>query len=296
MMRSRRTVGGLPVRSLQTLGVNFGYVEIPADPSEPEAVRQLIEGLVRSGGVEIHLFKGAPAGGASEERLRAALKAAGCRWIAHEHREAVLDASGGPAGYEAGRSRKLWRNIRSRRRRLEEHGAVRVDRHRSLSREAAVWEEIFSVSLRSWKGEAKSAVGLKPEYGAFLKSLAARFGERGEAEVWILRLQDEAIAYRVGCRSDASFLECEIAYDQAWATYSPGTLLAAASNETLVSEGVTEIDLGIAFGWKDEWSPVHRAWSEIVAFAPGNPYAALAYHWARARRRAPDTVPAEAAT
>ena len=31
MMCSRRTVGGLPVRSVQTLGVNFGYVELPVD-------------------------------------------------------------------------------------------------------------------------------------------------------------------------------------------------------------------------------------------------------------------------
>ena len=173
---------------------------------------------------------------------------------------------------------------------------MRVDRHRSLSRDAAVWEDIFSVSIRSWKGEAKSAVGLKPEYRAFLQSLAARFGERDEAEVWILRLGDQAIAYRVGCRSGASFLECEIAYDQTWATYSPGTLLAATSNETLVSEGVTEIDLGIAFGWKEEWSPVFRSWSEIVVFAPGNPYATLAYAWARARRRGSETTSAGAST
>jgi CelD/BcsL family acetyltransferase involved in cellulose biosynthesis len=101
-----------------------------------------------------------------------------------------------------------------------------------------------------------------------------RFGEAGGAELWLLRLDGRAVAYRIGFRDGPRFVECDIAYDQEYRPFSPGTLLAVECNERLIHEGVEEINLGMAFGWKDEWSPEPRRRVE-AQILPRKPYSLL---------------------
>jgi CelD/BcsL family acetyltransferase involved in cellulose biosynthesis len=200
------------------------------------------------------------------------------------HGELFLDTAGGLEVYRRGRSSKFWSNARNRARRLAAAGTVEFERARTPYSLVSALEEAFGVSLRSWKGRRGTAIGMQEEFRAFFRALARRFGDVGDCEVSLLRLNGGTIAYRIGLRHKGLYLECDIAFDEAHRSCSPGTLLGVQSNEALIAEGTSEINLGMAFSWKGEWSPSRRERLEWVVYPRHRPYA-LALRGARHLQR-----------
>lgn len=273
LMRSRRTLAGLPVTALHFLGSNVAHLEasvLPAIAAQGHAT--LLQWALRRRGVDLLLLHGLPAEG---EQAAAARKldrsgAAAVRFLPCD--ELVLHAREGIETYRQARGRKFWSNVRNRTRRLSELGALTYDRRRTAGEVAGALEEAFDLSTRSWKGRSGTAVGLRSTHRAYLADMLRRFGEAGGAELWLLRLGGRAIAYRIGFRDGPRYVECDIAYDEEYRPFSPGTLLAVECNERLIHEGVEEINLGMAFGWKEEWSPEPRRRVE-AQILPARPYA-----------------------
>jgi CelD/BcsL family acetyltransferase involved in cellulose biosynthesis len=269
LLVSRRTLARLPARALHLPAVNVGFCDLPI--ADPAALEPLVEGALAAGRFDFLLLRGIPEGSEVDRALRSILGRRDMPFDAEETGEIWLDASGGLEAFRKGRGAKFWSNVRNRTKRIEKAGAVSWERHRGAAFSPDVLKAIFETSLRSWKGEAGSAVGLLPPFQRCFE----RLRENGAAEAWLLRLDGRCVAYRFGFLQGPVFLELDIAYDKEVSALSPGTLLAARSNEELIAEGIAEINLGLPFPWKDEWSPERRRLVEFFAFRPSGIYPRL---------------------
>jgi len=111
------------------------------------------------------------------------------------------------------------------RRRLAEQGTLTFE---ELSPEGnlAEWLEGFlALEARGWKGEAGTALA-SAEYRRqfFLESARAAFA-RGQLMMIRLRLDDRIIAYKCNFLSGPGAFAFKIAYDEEYASYSPGVHL-----------------------------------------------------------------------
>lgn len=284
LMRARRTLGGVPVRALHTLAINSGFSEWIHEPGREDALGLLLRAALRDRRSDILIDRGTLAESGMSDWLRGALVREGARFEATRFGEYFLDASGGVDAYRRDRPSQLRKNARKGLARLEERGAVSFERVRGAGPWERPIEEALQISLRSWKGKAGSAIGIQPTLRAFLPELLRRFGRTDEAELCLLRVDGAAIAYRIGVSDREVFLDQEIAYDEAWSDYGPGTLVQFHSDEALIEQGIREVNLGPDFDWKKRWAPNRRERIEWMVFRKGS-LAALLARGSRAVRR-----------
>lgn len=277
LVRSRRTLSGLPVRALSSPSLNVAFADILV--AGDAALDSLLDGVLATPRTDVVLLRGVS--GPTEGPLRSWLARRGHRHTVLPVDEIVIDASKGVDGYRAGRRAKFWSNVRSRRRRLEALGRVEFERHRAPADPDALLAEVCAVSMRSWKFREGTAIALLDRFRRFFRALFAT----PIADVWLLRLDGRAIAYRILATARGVAAEVDIAYDDAHRAVSPGTLLAAESNEAAIREGAREISLGQDYPWKAEWAPARRSRREFVVFGKGLwPGVVARVHGRRVRR------------
>lgn len=283
-MRSRRTLAGVPVQALHSLGLNLGFADFIRDPERPEDLGAVLRAAHRDPRSDVVLARGTPVGSAKEAWAREWLEREEVSYETLTRGEFYLDGSGGMEGYRAGRPHQLQTAWRKRSRQLAARGEVRFERIRGAS---VSWErglaDSFDVSLRSWKARSGTAIGQQPSYQRFLTELARRFGSTDEAELCLLRLDGRAIAFRMGVSDGDLFVDHEIAFDEAWGHYGPGNLVALHSDTALIESGIREINLGFDFDWKRAWAPSRRERVEWILYRGGRPMA-LAARAARSLR------------
>ncbi len=122
-------------------------------------------------------------------------------------------------------SKKKRKELRRIERRLAELGEVAYDRM-GTDADVGRWvEEFLSLEASGWKGRAGSAFASQSELRRFFDSVMRGAHARGRLAMLALRLNGRAIAMKcnfVGARAGFAF---KIAYDEAYAKYSPGVFL-----------------------------------------------------------------------
>lgn len=169
----------------------------------------------------------------------------------------------------------LKRNLRRRRRQLEEQGKVSIEQWTgdTLSegdRLADRLREGFEIEAMAWKGSAGTAIRENEVWGEFYRQLAQTAAERGWLRLYFLRVNDRPIAFYYTLLYDRKLYYLKLGYDPAYARYSPGILLHQEILESLFQEKVTELDfLGPMMEWKREWAKGERAHVWFYFFQKG---------------------------
>ena len=280
LMRSRRSQAAVPVQALHSLGLNVGFADLLRDPARAGDLELLLRAALGDAHSDVVLARGTLAGSPKEAWMQAWLETERVAYETVRQGEFFLDTSRGVDDYRAARPSGLRHESDRRARQLAGRGEVRYERVSDSGAWEAALAEAFAVSLRSWKAREGSAIGQLPSFRIFLSELARRFGMTGEAELCLLRVGGQAIAFRMGVSDRDTFVDHEIAFDEAWARYSPGTLVALHSDQSLIRRGIREINLGFDFEWKKIWSPERRERLKWILYRRGSP-AATAAHAAR---------------
>ena len=277
-MRSRQTLAGLPVRAMSFLGSTIDFLDF-AVVRHPRECLDAFMSRALDGGADVVLVKGVPADGEHDQVLRDVLAERQTPYSTRVHHEVFIDTGDGFEAYKKGRSSKFWGNIRNRMKRLEQLAPLSFERYRHPFQSDLALSAVFDLSRRSWKGDDGSAIGQQETYQRFFQRLYERLAVSQEVDVWLLRSGQTVIAYRFGFVDRDVFVESDVAYDKAFRAYSPGTLLAVHSNEALIREGVSEINLGLDFPWKREWNAERRPLLEFLVFPPGRLYPRIVRWW-----------------
>jgi CelD/BcsL family acetyltransferase involved in cellulose biosynthesis len=124
-------------------------------------------------------------------------------------------------------------------RRLHELGAVTIEHVAEPGPLAAALEDFFTLEASGWKGERGTALTLRPREKAFANAAVAS----GDATIHALRLNGRAIAMLVSFTAGAGAVTWKIAYDEAYARFSPGVqIMLEASTALLADPAIERID------------------------------------------------------
>lgn len=251
------------IRTLESLSNYYTSLYSPLFGAEMQ--RDVLQVMLRSAaqqGGGTHVMRFAPMDSESSEYadLLQALRDAG--WVPFTFfcfGNWYLKVTEGWAGYLKGRGGNLRSSIKRRSRDfLAAGGELEVVSHTGNLDEAIVaYNQVYAAS---WK---------KPEpYPNFVPSLIKLVAERGMLRLGVARLHGKPVASQLWIVGKDKASIYKVAYDEAYASYSPGTVLTSFLMQHVIeADGVTEVDFLIGDDtYKQLWMSHRRERWGIVAY------------------------------
>ena len=94
-----------------------------------------------------------------------------------------------------------------------------------LARSSQAVETFLRLELAGWKGRAGTAMAANPAHAQFLRELCEGFARRDALQLLALRVGERVVAMQCNLRAGAGFFCFKVAYDEEFASLSPGTQL-----------------------------------------------------------------------
>ena len=131
---------------------------------------------------------------------------------------------------------KRARGLRRRQRRLAEIGAVAVVEAKGGDTLIHARDDFLALEAAGWKGRRGTAATNNAEIHRFMQEAVAGLGREGKVLIHRLKLNDKVIAATMALRSGDTVWGWKVAYNEAYAEYSPGILAVAGLTESLLAE------------------------------------------------------------
>jgi hypothetical protein len=152
----------------------------------------------------------------------------------------TVDISSGWEDYLAAKSKSSRKRIRRERRALE---AVEHSWIRGTGTEEGLLDRVFDVSLKSWKGRAGTSIASTESQKDLYRDLCRRFGPKGAMELNLLEINGADAGCLVAIRHGEKIYGMKIDFDESYAAYSPGRVMAADLLERAAASGAREVDM-----------------------------------------------------
>lgn len=153
---------------------------------------------------------------------------------------------------------------RRQRRRLAEAGSLLYRRRQDPAEIPAAMEEFLALEAQGWKGRKRTALAGAPDTAAFARSLARNMAGVGAIAVDSLELAGRAIAMGIVLRSGTRAFFWKIAYDESYATRSPGVLFTQDLTHRQIADAHLSMTDSCA---KPNHSMIDRLWPGRLALA-----------------------------
>lgn len=203
------------------------------------------------------------------DAFRAAAEAAGYRALERVELRSPYVSLEGIEEPDAMLERKMRKELRRCRRRLEESGALEIAVDRGRDDLDALLAEAFAVEELQWKGEGGTAITSSPQTHAFYLDVARWAASRGTLRLVNLRLDGRMIAFELDILDPSGLYSLKAGFDPEQARFSPGHLVAlAAIAEGLAAGAPTYELLGDAEPYKMRWTETTRELRSFEA-SPG---------------------------
>jgi CelD/BcsL family acetyltransferase involved in cellulose biosynthesis len=267
-IRGDRLVGALPLCRRRRFGLRvtefIGGTRAPlADlmvaPDEDPATAARLADRIRSSGDDFADLFGMP----GTSRLMAALPT-GSLYLLERLEAPVFDLRGGwEASYQTRFSSKARRERRRLRRHLEALGAVEVSIARDREELRAPLEEAFRIHALRWRGRRETSGFGTPIGRSFHRAALRRLAVQDVPRLATLRLDGQPVAFSLHLLLERTVYGVTMAFDPAFARYSPGTETLLCSLESAAAEGAERVEfLGADAAYKrkftDRLEPIHQ--------------------------------------
>lgn len=292
LLRKSSFFGGIPARTYRSLsGIHSCRYDLIHDQTDSHHIINLIwRTLHRDESWDVIEAEDVPAGGAFR-RLMDEAKAAGFYvglWPTRKTPILSIPTQGGdplencPRDYKSIRSR-----LKSKLKRLQQQGDVVFEVHTSECDEP--FKRFLLLESSGWKGRTKSAIAASLVTTRFYTSMVEALQKRGMLRIYSLRVGAKTIAMQLGLATNGVYYAPKVAYDETFASYSPGQLLNSHVIADLCNNRFSKYDfLGPRAAWKVVWTSEVREHSNCYIFRPtlrGRMLYALAMHGATSLRR-----------
>lgn len=234
---------GLPLVAAEAYIHPFAMSAAPlVDPAYAEEAWGVLYDWLETGGrctPDAWLFHHLPQDGPGADAMRMAARQRGIALRVIEPRDrAVLHTEGLPPAWLdqtiAPKARKEYRRLR---RRLGDLGRLERATASGTQDTGPAVEEFLALEASGWKGRAGTAAAQSPQIAAMFRRLAAALAGHGQIRVDTLRLDGRPIAATITLLSGADRWLWKIAYDEAFAAYSPGVLLTLDLTGEALADG-----------------------------------------------------------
>jgi CelD/BcsL family acetyltransferase involved in cellulose biosynthesis len=164
---------------------------------------------------------------------------------------------------------RALRNLRSRRSRAErECGELSIERLRPETKAVdSLIDMLGEVEGSGWKRKNGSSLSARPEVYRFFQAYFRRAAERGRLVVSRLALGGTTAAVEFAVAAHQRLWTLKIGYDERFAGYGPGILLADSSIVWAHEQGLAAYEfLGSAELWQDRWKPVRQDFNLVLVY------------------------------
>jgi CelD/BcsL family acetyltransferase involved in cellulose biosynthesis len=237
-------------------------------PTADAAARAALLGHVL-GGTRLPLLLGMVTAGTGEVAdFKSAAAAAGMWTIVRRiERSPFVALESGWERYEADLPSQRRRELRRRRRRLEDRGELALEVADGSERLEPLLAEGFAVEGSGWKAEEGTAIESRPETRLFYARVARWAADRGSLRLAFLRLDGRAIAFHFTIEEGGSAYQLKGGYDPALRALAPGTLLIREMLAWAFERGLETYEfLGADEGFKLDWTSSTRERLSVQAF------------------------------
>jgi CelD/BcsL family acetyltransferase involved in cellulose biosynthesis len=249
--RGDRLVGALPLYCRRRFGLRvtefLGGTKAPladlmVSSEESTETAALLAGRAQESGGDFADLFGLPA----ESRLAQALPAESLTFI--ERLEApVLDLSAGWDAVYEGLSSKARADRRRHRRQLDAAGAAEISLARSADELGPALEEAFRLHALRWSGRRDASGFTTPVGKVFHRAALLRLAEHDVPRLVTLSLDGRPIAFALYLQLERTVYGLTMAFDPAYARFSPGMEALLSALEAAAGEGVRRVEfLGAA--------------------------------------------------
>jgi CelD/BcsL family acetyltransferase involved in cellulose biosynthesis len=233
----------------------------------------LVEGLALASGGRpwrwpLLATEGRPGAG-----LLAAMERAGWQvGIVASFERPVLDRRADYDAFLAGHPHKSrLKDLRRRRRRLEEAGTLTLESTTEGPALERALEDFLALEAAGWKGEAGTALRSHPQTEAFARALFRPQGDPVSVRADLLRLDGRTVAASLALISGGTAYLLKTAYDETLRAQAPGLVLEEAIVRALHADGFAgRLDSATLPGSAlESLYPERETIAEIVALPPG---------------------------
>jgi len=288
-VRRLRSWHRIPITSVSTWRGSEALPSLVGTPllSAPEAAAPLVRGLVATPGSSFAALEWLVVDGPAYGPISDAIERSGLRCIEFERFERAFLTRRAQDDYfeqsmkgkHRGVMRRRWKKLDAQ---LGGEPSV-VD----VTADPAAVEELIEIEGASKLAAGGMVLRANPAYEAFFREMCAGFATLGRLELHALRVGEQTLAVRCNLLADPGIFYFKVAYDEAFAQYSPGIRLEVESFHRFHERRQSE--------WVDSCSdpnnetmnrllPQHRALVTLVLVKPGV-RAALTVGALRAGRR-----------
>jgi CelD/BcsL family acetyltransferase involved in cellulose biosynthesis len=171
--------------------------------------------------------------------------------------------------FQKGLDSKLLRDLRRRRRRLDEVGEVTIEVGDGREGLDGLLDEGFPLESSGWKAESGTSILSSPETQAFYREVAAWAAGRGILRLAFLRVDGRPLAFQLGVEDGGAYYFMKGGYDPEQRQFAPQKLLVQAVLERAFASGLESFEfLGEDEAWKLEWTDELRRLDLFHAFRP----------------------------
>jgi O-antigen/teichoic acid export membrane protein/CelD/BcsL family acetyltransferase involved in cellulose biosynthesis len=128
------------------------------------------------------------------------------------------------------------KKLRQHRRRLAQHGPVETVTHAGPQAACAAFERFLAMEAAGWKGRSGTAILCNDLHAAIARDFFSRMAAADRAWVEALHVGGRIASAQVLLRSGRAAFTWKIAYDEAFAEYSPGVLLLEDFSAKLLAD------------------------------------------------------------
>lgn len=266
--RDGRLVGAVPLCRRHRFGLEVtefvGGTRAPLSdlllaPGETDATAARLAGCAREAGADFADLFGLP----GSSRLAAELPAGSLSLV--ERLEApVLDLGAGwDAVYRSRLSKKARSERRRHRRRLEGEGTVEVSVAKTPEDLGPALDDAFRLHALRWAGRRDSSGFGTPVGQQFHRAAVLRVAEHDVARLVTLTVDGQAISFALYLQLERRLYGVGMAFDPAFARFSPGIETLYCALEAAAREGVRRVEfLGAAGPHKerltDRFEPIYE--------------------------------------
>ena len=242
--------------------------------ADEHAARDLVSGLLRRGRVTLELR-----GLRDDDPVLAAVMSGSDRLVHLEsgHVSPALEIAGSYEAWLADRPKTRARDLRRRRRRLEEEHQTQVFALRPPDDLESELAEGLRVEAAGWKARAGTAIVSRPETRAFYTNLARRLHAVGQLRFSRLEVDGRAIAFEYMVVHQERVFSLKGGYDEQFRAFAPGLQVQVAAIARAFEEGLRSYEfLGADEPWKRSLANAERRHVHARAY-PTSPAGRLSY-------------------
>jgi hypothetical protein len=221
----------IPISSVSTWRGSAALPSLLGTPlvSLPEAARELVQGLVASEGSAFVALEWVAPGGPVYRAISDAIAQSGLRCIEFEHFErAFLTRRPEDDYFERSMKGKHRGVMRRRWKKLDQQ--LGGEPHMvDVTGEPDAVEELIEIEGASKLAAGGMVLKSDPAYERFFREMCAGFAATGRLQLHALRHGDQTLAIRCNLLADPGIFYFKVAYDEAFAQFSPGIRLEVES-------------------------------------------------------------------